>query len=127
MSWLWHILQAIIVGSLIGAFARLIMPGRQNISVTTTIIVGVLASLVGSVIAGILGVADTKGIDWIELIIQVILAVAFVAYAVRRFPAHHHHHAMSTSATPNSGNFADPGGAYPPNQPPTPPPTDPAG
>ena len=35
-------------------------------------------ALVGTVIASALGVNDTKGIDWIELLIQVILAAVGV-------------------------------------------------
>ena len=54
-------------------------PGRQNLPIWLTLLVGVAAALLGSAIAGALGVAVTPGIDWIELIIQVILAAVGVA------------------------------------------------
>lgn len=72
------IISAIIVGAIIGGLARLLLPGKQNISVLLTIVVGIVAALIGTFIARLLGVADTGGIDWIELAIQVILAVVGV-------------------------------------------------
>jgi uncharacterized membrane protein YeaQ/YmgE (transglycosylase-associated protein family) len=77
------ILWAIIAGAIIGALARLLLPGKQNISVWLTIGVGIAAALIGGVIADWLGVGETKGIDWIRHIIQVALAVLFVWLAAR--------------------------------------------
>jgi len=68
------IIWAIIIGAIIGALGRLVVPGRQNMSILLTIVVGIVAALLGTVIARALGVAQTNGIDWIEHIIQVVLA-----------------------------------------------------
>ncbi len=68
------IITAIIVGAVIGALGRLVVPGRQNMPVWLTIVVGIVAALLGTVIAGALGVKDTAGFDWIEFFIQVVLA-----------------------------------------------------
>ncbi|WP_267241599.1 GlsB/YeaQ/YmgE family stress response membrane protein [Streptomyces sp. PR69] len=78
------IITAIIFGAVIGTLGRLVLPGRQNIGWLWTIAVGVAAALVGTAIAAALGVADTKGIDWIEMAIQVGLAAAGVT-ALERF------------------------------------------
>lgn len=77
------ILWAIIAGTILGVLARLILPGRQNISVWLTILVGIAAALVGGLIADWLGVGDTDGIDWIKHLIQVVLAVIGVWLAAR--------------------------------------------
>ncbi|MEU9890858.1 GlsB/YeaQ/YmgE family stress response membrane protein [Sphaerisporangium sp. NPDC051011] len=69
------ILGAIVIGAIIGALGRLVLPGRQPIGWLLTIIVGIVAALVGTAIAQVLGVATTPGIDWIELVLQVVLAV----------------------------------------------------
>ncbi|HEY8475078.1 MAG TPA: GlsB/YeaQ/YmgE family stress response membrane protein [Natronosporangium sp.] len=61
----------------------MILPGRQNISVWLTIAVGIVAALVGGLIADWLGVGETKGIDWIRHFIQIALAVLFVWLAAR--------------------------------------------
>jgi uncharacterized membrane protein YeaQ/YmgE (transglycosylase-associated protein family) len=77
------ILWAIIGGAIIGVLGRLLLPGRQNISVWVTIAVGIAAALIGGLVADWLGVGDTEGIDWIRHIIQVALAVLFVWLAAR--------------------------------------------
>jgi len=73
------IFTAIIVGLIIGALGRLVVPGRQNIPIWLTLLIGVVAALVGTYIAGLIGVADTRGIDWIELLLQIGLAAVGVA------------------------------------------------
>ena len=73
------ILTAIIVGAIIGALGRLVLPGRQNIPVWLTIVVGIVAALLGTVIAGAIGVRTTDGVDWVELFIQIALAAVGVA------------------------------------------------
>src|SRR3954469_6138885 len=73
------IITAIIVGAIVGALGRLVLPGRQSIPIWLTIVVGIVAALIGTVIAGALGVKDTAGFDWIEFIIQVLLAAVGVA------------------------------------------------
>ncbi|WP_182112864.1 MULTISPECIES: GlsB/YeaQ/YmgE family stress response membrane protein [unclassified Actinotalea] len=75
------IIAAIVVGIVIGALGRLFAPGKQNISILVTIIVGILAALLGTWIAGQLNLEETDGIDWIELIIQVALAAIGVTIA----------------------------------------------
>ncbi|WP_405144398.1 GlsB/YeaQ/YmgE family stress response membrane protein [Sphaerisporangium sp. NBC_01403] len=69
------ILGAIVIGAIIGALGRLILPGRQPIGWILTVVVGIVAALIGTAIAQVLGVATTSGIDWIELVMQVVLAV----------------------------------------------------
>jgi uncharacterized membrane protein YeaQ/YmgE (transglycosylase-associated protein family) len=72
-------ITAIIVGLVIGALGRLVVPGKQNIPIWLTMLIGVVAAIVGTLLAGAIGVADTRGIDWIELALQVGLAAAGVA------------------------------------------------
>ena len=75
------IISAIVIGLIIGALGRLFAPGRPRISILTTIVVGILAALAGTWIAGSIGQAETTDVDWIELAIQVGLAVIGVAIA----------------------------------------------
>ncbi|NUR02644.1 MAG: GlsB/YeaQ/YmgE family stress response membrane protein [Streptomyces sp.] len=73
------IISAIVIGIIIGVLGRLVVPGRQRIGIVLTILVGIVAALIGSAIAHAFGVADTKGIDWIEWLIQIGLAALGVA------------------------------------------------
>ena len=73
------VLGAIFIGLIIGALGRLVVPGRQRIPIWLTIAVGIVAALLGSAIVG--PMRDTKGVDWVELVVQVALAAAGVAIA----------------------------------------------
>jgi uncharacterized membrane protein YeaQ/YmgE (transglycosylase-associated protein family) len=68
------IITAIVIGAIIGFLGRLVAPGKQAIPIWLTILVGIVAAFIGTWIAGLFGVADTGGIDWLELIMQVIVA-----------------------------------------------------
>lgn len=69
------IFATIISGAIIGALARLFMKGKQPIGILWTIIIGIVAAIIGYYIAQALGVADTSGFDWIRWIISVVLAI----------------------------------------------------
>jgi len=75
------IITALVIGLVIGVLGRLVVPGKQNIPIWLTLLVGIVAALIGTAIAAAIGVAATAGIDWIELIIQVALAAGGVALA----------------------------------------------
>ena len=72
------VITAIIVGAIIGGLGRLVIRGKEHISLLMTIVIGIVAALTGTFIAVRLGVANTPGIDWIELFIQVGLGAAGV-------------------------------------------------
>ncbi|MFF3751366.1 GlsB/YeaQ/YmgE family stress response membrane protein [Streptomyces sp. NPDC002018] len=82
------IFAAIVIGIVIGVLGRLVVPGRQRIGVLLTIVVGIVAALIGTALAAAFGVADTDGPDWIEWIIQIGLAAVGVA-ALDRAKARH--------------------------------------
>lgn len=78
------ILTALVVGAVVGVLGRLVVRGKQNISIVATIGIGIVAALVGTAIAALVGVSDTGGIDWIELVIQVLLAAVGVSFVAGR-------------------------------------------
>jgi uncharacterized membrane protein YeaQ/YmgE (transglycosylase-associated protein family) len=75
------IVWGLVAGIIIGPLARLVLPGKQNISMMMTILIGAVGAIAGGFIADAIGVGETSGIDWIKLAIQVgIAAVAVVLY-----------------------------------------------
>jgi uncharacterized membrane protein YeaQ/YmgE (transglycosylase-associated protein family) len=84
MEWLvtfmWTVIFALVVGTVIGGLARLLLPGKQNMSFAATIGVGFVAALIGGLVAEAFGLADTDGIDWIKFAIQLSLAVVGVGF-----------------------------------------------
>jgi len=79
------IIWTLLIGVVFGALGRLILPGKQNISFLITVLAGVLAVVVGLFVAEWLNVATTNGVDWVELLIKIVLAVVFVGLAAKFF------------------------------------------
>ena len=74
------IITAIVIGAIIGLLGRLVLPGKQSIGMIVTIIVGIVSALIGTWLARQLGIPTaTNGIDWMELLVQVIVAAVGVA------------------------------------------------
>jgi uncharacterized membrane protein YeaQ/YmgE (transglycosylase-associated protein family) len=74
-----EIIGLIIFGAVIGALARLVLPGKQNISLVATIILGVLGALAGYFIWGAIGGGDTRGVDVIRWVISIVVAAVLVS------------------------------------------------
>jgi uncharacterized membrane protein YeaQ/YmgE (transglycosylase-associated protein family) len=76
----------LLAGLIIGPLARLVMPGRQDISVIMTIVIGAVGAIAGGLVADWLDVGETAGIDWIKHGIQVAIAALLVVLwiAMRR-------------------------------------------
>ena len=55
------IIGAIIAGLIIGALARLVLPGKQDLSILMTIVLGVLGSLIGSWLVYQVGYNNSNG------------------------------------------------------------------
>ena len=68
------LITAIVFGAVIGGLGRLVVPGRHKMSLLVTILVGIVAAVLGTAVAGFIGVADTPGIDWTELALQIVFA-----------------------------------------------------
>jgi uncharacterized membrane protein YeaQ/YmgE (transglycosylase-associated protein family) len=77
-----EIIGTIIFGAVIGALARLVLPGKQNISIIATVVIGVIGALAGYFLWGLISdTGDTAGIDWIRWIISIIVAAVLVMIA----------------------------------------------
>jgi uncharacterized membrane protein YeaQ/YmgE (transglycosylase-associated protein family) len=76
------ILGLIVFGAVIGVLARLVLPGKQNINIVITVILGMLGALIGYWLWGLVSdQGDTAGIDWIRWFISIAAAaILVVAY-----------------------------------------------
>lgn len=79
MGTIGSIIGTIIFGAIIGALARLVLPGKQNISMVATVLIGIVGALVGYFVWGAIGGGDTSGIDWIRWIISIAVAALLVS------------------------------------------------
>lgn len=78
MDWFWTLVGALFAGLIIGPLARLVLPGKQDISMIGTILSGAVGALVGGALANWLGVGETGGIDWIQFFLQIAAGAAAV-------------------------------------------------
>ena len=74
------IISAILIGIVVGVLGRLLLPGKQPIGMIVTVLVGIVSAFIGTALARAMGVPTvTNGIDWLELLVQVIVAALGVA------------------------------------------------
>lgn len=74
------IISAILIGVVVGVLGRLVVPGKQRIGMLLTILVGIVAAFLGTALARAMGIPTaTSGVDWLELLVQVVVAALGVA------------------------------------------------
>lgn len=71
----------IVAGLIIGALARLIKPGKQNLGILATLLLGLAGSVIGGVIANLLGTGDIWELNIIGFVVAVIAAVLLIGVA----------------------------------------------
>jgi uncharacterized membrane protein YeaQ/YmgE (transglycosylase-associated protein family) len=72
----FSLLWLALTGLVIGALGRLVLPGRHDISLLATTLVGIAASLLGGILA------DAFDVGWI---VQFLVAVALAAIGITLF------------------------------------------
>jgi uncharacterized membrane protein YeaQ/YmgE (transglycosylase-associated protein family) len=80
MGWLAYLITLAIWGLIIGAFARLALPGKDPMSLLQTMLVGIAGSFIGGVIVFLITGGRYFGAGWL---VSLVCAVGIV-YAVRR-------------------------------------------
>jgi uncharacterized membrane protein YeaQ/YmgE (transglycosylase-associated protein family) len=73
----------IIAGLIIGALARMLLPGRQKIGLLWTLALGVVGSVIGGTIANLIGTGDILELNVIGFIAAVAASVALLSAAER--------------------------------------------
>jgi uncharacterized membrane protein YeaQ/YmgE (transglycosylase-associated protein family) len=68
----------IVFGLVVGILARLLVPGRQHLSLPMTLVLGLVGSVVGGVIANALGTGDIFELNVLGSIVAIATAVVLV-------------------------------------------------
>lgn len=71
----------IVAGLVIGALARLVKPGKQNLSVVATLVLGLVGSVIGGVIANLLDTGDIFELNVLGFVVAVVASVALIGTA----------------------------------------------
>jgi uncharacterized membrane protein YeaQ/YmgE (transglycosylase-associated protein family) len=73
----------IVAGLIIGALARLLMPGKQKIGLLWTLLVGLAGSVIGGTIANAIGTGDIFELNVLGFCVAVLSSVALLGVAER--------------------------------------------
>lgn len=71
----------LVAGLIIGALARLIVPGKQNLGILATLALGLVGSLIGGLIAQFFGTGDIWELNVLGFVLAVIAAVLLIGVA----------------------------------------------
>ncbi len=73
----------IVFGLIVGALARLIIPGRQQMSIWMTLLLGLVGSVIGGVVASALSTGDIFELNILGSIVAVLSAAALILVVER--------------------------------------------
>ncbi len=68
----------IVFGLVVGAVARLLIPGRQHLSILVTLLLGVAGSVVGGIVANLLGTGNIFELNVIGSIVAIAAAIVLI-------------------------------------------------
>ena len=71
----------LVAGLVIGALARLIVPGRQTLGILATLGLGLVGSLIGGTIAWLLGTGSIWELNVLGFVLAVVASVLLVGSA----------------------------------------------
>jgi uncharacterized membrane protein YeaQ/YmgE (transglycosylase-associated protein family) len=71
----------IVAGLVIGALARLIKPGKQNLGLVATLLLGLAGSVIGGLIANLLGTGGIFELNVLGFVVAVVAAVLLIGVA----------------------------------------------
>ncbi len=71
----------LVAGLIIGALARLIKPGKQNLGVLATLGLGLVGSLIGGTIASVLDSGSIWELNVLGFVLAVVAAVLLIGVA----------------------------------------------
>lgn len=71
----------LVAGLVIGALARLLKPGKQNLSILATLGLGLVGSLIGGTIAWLIGSGSIWELNVIGFVLSVVAAVLLIGTA----------------------------------------------
>lgn len=65
-------------GLVVGVVARLIKPGRQRLSILMTLLLGLAGSVIGGLVANLLGTGSIFELDFIGSVVAIVSAVLLI-------------------------------------------------
>jgi uncharacterized membrane protein YeaQ/YmgE (transglycosylase-associated protein family) len=79
-----NIIGFLIFGLVVGAIARLLKPGKDALSLVATLGLGVVGSLIGGLVASLLGTGGVFELNFLGATVAIVAAVALLFFAENR-------------------------------------------
>jgi uncharacterized membrane protein YeaQ/YmgE (transglycosylase-associated protein family) len=73
----------VVFGLVVGVLARLVVPGKQELSLGTTVLLGVIGSVVGGLVANALGTGDIFELNVVGSIVAILASVVLIVVGER--------------------------------------------
>lgn len=68
----------VVFGLVVGVVARLVVPGRQHLSLGMTLVLGLVGSVVGGIVANAIGTGDVFELNVIGSVVAIAAAVLLI-------------------------------------------------
>ena len=78
---MFDVIGFIVWGLIIGALARLIKPGRQNLSILATLGLGLVGSVIGGLLASLIGTGSIFELDFLGVVLALLASVLLIGTA----------------------------------------------
>jgi uncharacterized membrane protein YeaQ/YmgE (transglycosylase-associated protein family) len=76
-----QILGLILIGLVIGVLARLIVPGKQRLSMLATLLLGIAGAIIGGFLASLIGMGSITELNFVGFVLAVVAAVLLIGVA----------------------------------------------
>ena len=73
----------IVFGLIVGVLARLLVPGRQELGLWMTLLLGVIGSIIGGVVANALGTGDIFELNFVGAVVAIAASVVLIVIGER--------------------------------------------
>lgn len=73
----------LVFGLVVGVLARLLVPGRQRLTLGMTVLLGVIGSVVGGIVANALGTGDILELNFLGSVVAIAASVVLIIVGER--------------------------------------------
>jgi uncharacterized membrane protein YeaQ/YmgE (transglycosylase-associated protein family) len=73
----------IVFGLVVGFLARAILPGKQRLTLGTTLVLGLIGSVVGGLVANALGTGDILELNFVGSVVAIAAAIVLIVIGDR--------------------------------------------
>ncbi len=73
----------VVFGLVVGALARLLVPGRQHLSILMTLVLGLVGSVIGGVVANALGTGNVFELNFLGSVVAIATAIVLIVVGDR--------------------------------------------